>query len=72
MKLSNSKKIYQLNYNKMILDLFKKKPTQEQREIDQIIKANRYTILVLIIVLLVMGCNDFIYTFFNSIKILKG
>jgi hypothetical protein len=72
MKLSNSKKIYQLNYNKMILDLFKKKPTQEQREIDQIIKANRYTILVLIIVLLAMGCNDFIYTFFNSIKILKG
>ena len=30
MKLSNLKKIYQLNYNKMILDLFKKEPTQEQ------------------------------------------
>ena len=30
MKLSNSKKIYQLNYNKMILDLFKKEPTQDQ------------------------------------------
>lgn len=41
-------------------------------EIDQIIKANRYTILVLIIVLLAMGCNDFIYTFFNNIKIVKG
>jgi hypothetical protein len=30
MKLSNLRKIYQLNYNKMILDLFKKEPTQEQ------------------------------------------
>ena len=30
MKLSNLKKIYQLNYNKMILDLFKKEPTQDQ------------------------------------------